>query len=159
LAIYRPSTDIPVATFDMQDTAFTTILVYGNSASLMLAERPPGYHSRPHVHDCEQLNLLHSGELHVYCDGEAFLLHPGDALRIPPNAVHWSWNKADVPCVLIEVHSPGIQQDPRTRPFAVGLLGDGEGGEPPGRPVNVFVDVTPEEIARVEALRPSGLGG
>jgi mannose-6-phosphate isomerase-like protein (cupin superfamily) len=152
VALYRASAEIPVATFDMQTASFTTSLIHGSSASLMLAERPAGYHSRPHVHDCEQINLLQAGELHVFCDTRAFLLRPGDALRIPPNAVHWSWNRGESPCVLFEVHAPGLQDDPQTRSFAVSLFDDGEDEETSGRPTNVFVDLPSEEIDRIEAL-------
>lgn len=154
MPLYRASAEIPAGSFDMETTSFTTTLVYGRLASLMLAERPAGYHSRPHHHDCEQLNVLQAGELHVYCGGRAFGLSPGDALRIPPNVVHWSWNRADQPCVLIEVHAPGLQDDPQTRSFAVSLFDDGEDEEPAGRPANVFTDLAPEEIARIEALTP-----
>lgn len=154
MALYRTSAEIPAAPFDMETASFTTSLVHGRQASLMLAERPPGYHSRPHRHDCEQLNLLQRGVLHVYCAARAFVLRPGDALRIPPNAVHWSWNRADSSCVLIEVHAPGLQDDPQTRSFAVALFDEGEDEEPAGRPANVFVDLDPEDIRRIEALPP-----
>jgi mannose-6-phosphate isomerase-like protein (cupin superfamily) len=152
MALYCAAADVPVGTVDMTTTSFSTTLVHGASASLMVAQRPPGYHSRPHIHPCEQLNLLRSGRLHVFCAGEAYVLDPGDVLRIPPDAVHWSWNRGHEPCVLIEVHAPGLQSDPLTRDFAMGLFADGETGEPTDAPTNVFVDLPAGEVERIEAL-------
>ena len=154
MALYRSAADVPVGTVDMKNTSFSTSLVYGRSASLMVAERPAGYHSRPHTHPCEQLNLLQAGELHVYCEERAYVLRPGDVLRIPPDAVHWSWNRAEEPCVLVEIHSPGLQSDPLIADVAVPLFAEDEDAEPAGQPVNVFVEMSPEEIARIEALEP-----
>lgn len=154
MALYCAAADIQVGTFDMDTTAFTSTLVYGARASLMVAERPAGYHSGPHTHDCEQLNLLQSGELCVYFGERAVLLRPGDVLRIPPNVVHWSWNRGHGPCVLVEVHAPGLQDDPQTQDFAVGLFDGGEDGPAVGGPVNVFVDLPAGQIAGVEALTP-----
>jgi mannose-6-phosphate isomerase-like protein (cupin superfamily) len=154
MALSRKASGVPVGTVDMGTTSFSTTLIHGTSASLMVAERPAGYHSRPHVHDCEQLNLLQDGELHVYCDGRVYHLRPGDVLRIPPNAVHWSWNRGDAPCTLIEVHAPGLQSDPEVAPIAVGLFDEGEDPEPAGRPVNADVALGADEIARIEALDP-----
>jgi quercetin dioxygenase-like cupin family protein len=44
----------------------TSKFVYGLHSNLMKAKRVGGYHSKPHVHDCEQLNLLMEGELWVF---------------------------------------------------------------------------------------------
>ncbi|WCB96494.1 hypothetical protein DSM104299_05253 [Baekduia alba] len=154
MSLYRSAAELPVGTVDMGTTAFTTTLVHGHEASLMVAERPGGYHSRPHTHDCEQLNLLQSGELHVYCDERAYLLHPGDVLRIPAGAIHWSWNRADEPCVLIEVHAPGLQGDPGIAPIAVALFDEAEVATGGGA-VNVDVELPAEFVARVEALAPA----
>lgn len=154
MSLFRSATEVPVGTVEMGTSSFTTTLVHGMSASLMVAERPSDYHSRPHKHACEQLNLLQSGELHVYCDERAYVLRPGDVLRIPADAVHWSWNRADEPCVLIEVHAPGLQHDPKIEPFALGLFDADE--RPPRRagPVNVDVEVVPDAVRRLEAQTP-----
>jgi mannose-6-phosphate isomerase-like protein (cupin superfamily) len=124
---------------DMGNTAFTTKAVYGNASSMMIATRPAGYHSRPHLHDCEQLNWLQSGQLWVMIEDRAVLLHAGDFLRIPAGARHWSWNRFDEPCVLVEVHTPGLHDDPLVSSFAVGLFDDGEAPDFLGSPANEFL--------------------
>jgi mannose-6-phosphate isomerase-like protein (cupin superfamily) len=124
---------------DMGNTSFTTKAVYGNASSLMVATRPPGYHSRPHFHDCEQLNLLQEGELWVFIEDRAVHLRAGDFLRIPEGKLHWSWNKGDKPCVLIEVHPPGLHADPLIAEFAVGLHDPDETPSFLGSPVNRFL--------------------
>jgi mannose-6-phosphate isomerase-like protein (cupin superfamily) len=154
LSLFRSAAELPVGIVDMGTSTFTTTLVHGSAASLMVAERPVGYHSGPHRHDCEQLNLLQAGELHVYCDALAYLLRPGDVLRIPAGAVHWSWNRADEPCVLVEVHAPGLQGDPEIAPIAVGLFDDAEDRVQVGTAVNVDVTLPVELVRRVEAQRP-----
>jgi|tagenome__1003787_1003787.scaffolds.fasta_scaffold20952239_2 mannose-6-phosphate isomerase-like protein (cupin superfamily) len=152
--LFLPAELVPTGKVDMATSTFSTSLVHGTSASLMLAERPGGYHSAPHTHPCEQLNLLQRGQLDVFCEGRAYHLEPGDVLRIPPDAVHWSWNRGQEPCVLVEVHAPGLQHDPLIADFAVGLFDEDEHAISAGRPINVFVDLPPEEVARIEALQP-----
>src|SRR4051812_48980265 len=147
MSLFHRGEDLPVGRVDMGGTAFTTRVVHGHRASLMVAERPAGYHSRPHSHDCEQLNLLQSGALHVYCDERAYVLTAGDVLRIPAGAVHWSWNRADEPCVLIEVHAPGLHRDPAIAPLAVGLFGPGEDAAGAG-PANEDVALPAAAIER-----------
>ncbi|WP_395105072.1 cupin domain-containing protein [Actinomadura sp. SCN-SB] len=124
---------------DMGNTTFSTKAVYGNNSSLMVATRPAGYHSKPHFHDCEQLNLLQEGELWVFIEDRAFHLKAGDFLRIPEGKIHWSWNKSGKPCVLIEVHTPGLHADPLVSGFAVALHDEGETPRYLGSPSNRFL--------------------
>lgn len=126
-------------TADMGNTSFTTKAVFGSSSSLMIATRPAGYHSRPHKHDCEQLNWLRDGDLWVFVEDRAFHLEAGDFMRIPAGKIHWSWNKSAESCTLLEVHTPGLQDDPLIKGFAVGLREPGEIPEFLGSPVNEFL--------------------
>jgi mannose-6-phosphate isomerase-like protein (cupin superfamily) len=102
----------------------STKMVYGNEASLMIATRRGGYHSRPHVHDCEQINHVVSGELWIFVEDKAYHLKAGDFHRIPRNLVHWAWNPLDTPCTMIQVHAPAL--DPLHRRGAVGLFDEDE---------------------------------
>lgn len=154
MGLFAASADVQIGLMDMGDAAFRTRIIYGMNSSLMIAERPPGYHSRPHRHDCEQLNILERGELYIYTTEAAYLLRPGDTLRIKPNLIHWSWNRADVDCVLIEVHTPGIHNDPKLAEFATALLDTGEEPTTDG-PTNIFPSFPTEEIARIEAMKPT----
>ena len=151
---YMQADDVPVGTIDMETTNFATRLIHGLSASLMLAERPAGYHSEPHRHDCEQLNMMHSGELYIYTTDRAYRLRAGDVLRIPANVVHWSWNRSDEPCTLIEVHAPGIQNDPLFEGVAVGLFDDGAPAAAEAGPRNEFVHLDRSMIDEVESMPP-----
>lgn len=139
MSIHVPGDRVPAETADMGDTSFTTQAVFGNSSSLMLATRPAGYHSRPHTHDCEQLNWLRDGELWVFVEDRAFHLRAGDFLRVPAGRIHWSWNRTGRPCTLLEVHTPGLQDDPLIKSFAVGLHDPDEVPEFLGSPVNEFL--------------------
>jgi mannose-6-phosphate isomerase-like protein (cupin superfamily) len=100
---------------------FETKMVYGKSASLMYAVRPGGYHSKPHIHNCEQLNYVLDGEIWVFIENDCFLVQTGDFYRIPAMAVHWGWNRSDRPCTIIEVHAP-----PLAHPHMVPLAGSAE---------------------------------
>jgi mannose-6-phosphate isomerase-like protein (cupin superfamily) len=140
MSIHATSASVPEEVADMGTTAFRTKAVYGDASSLMIATRPAGYHSAPHRHDCEQLNWLQSGELWVFVLDRAIHMRAGDFLRIPADVLHWSWNRADEPCTLVEVHTPGLQDDPLIKRFAVGLYDDGEIPAPLGSPVSEFLD-------------------
>lgn len=109
--------------------AVTAKIAYGKDASLMVATREPGYHSRPHLHDCEQLNYVLAGELYVFIDDAGFLVREGDVFRVPRNAIHWSWVQGAKPCVLLEVHAPALIGDPGITDTAVALIDEGESRE------------------------------
>lgn len=97
-------------------------IVYGKDSSMMLATRQPGYHSKPHSHDSEQLNYVLEGELLVFIDNECLLVRKGDTFRIPRNAVHWSWVRGIQPSVLLETHSPPMIGDAGVAETATALL-------------------------------------
>ena len=101
-------------------------IAYGKDASIIVATRQPGYHSKPHLHDAEQLNYVLEGELYVFIDDTGFLVKRGDLFRVPRNAVHWSWVQGTTPCVLLEVHAPPLIGDPGITDTAVALMTDAE---------------------------------
>ncbi|MCR2765009.1 cupin domain-containing protein [Microbacterium sp. zg.B48] len=137
---------------DMGDTSFSTKMVFGNNASLMIASRPAGYHSRPHTHPCEQLNYVNSGELWVCIEDQAYFIQEGDFLRIPEGARHWSLNVSDAPCTVTEVHSPGLHADPMLSDFAEPLFDAEENIAYLGNPVNKFLDETdPFDVSVAES--------
>jgi mannose-6-phosphate isomerase-like protein (cupin superfamily) len=139
MSIHARSEAVPAEIADMGSASFQTQAVYGDSSSLMIATRPAGYHSRPHTHDCEQLNWLQSGELWVFVVDRAYQMRAGDFLRIPAGEIHWSWNRSDGPCTLVEVHTPGMQHDGLISGFAVSLHEDGEPRRFLGSPVTQFL--------------------
>jgi quercetin dioxygenase-like cupin family protein len=96
-------------------------ITYGENMSLLIATRQPGYHSKPHKHDAEQLNYVLDGELYVFVDDDGFLARKGDIFRIPRNAVHWSWVQGTRSCVLLETHAPPLVGDPGVIDTAVSL--------------------------------------
>jgi quercetin dioxygenase-like cupin family protein len=97
-------------------------IVYGTDASMIVATRQPGYHSKPHLHAAEQLNYVLAGELYVFIDRDGFLVKEGDLFRVPRNAVHWSWVQGTKPCVLLEMHAPPLIGDPGVADTAVALM-------------------------------------
>lgn len=103
-------------------------IAYGKDASIIVATRQPGYHSKPHLHDSEQLNYVLAGELYVFIDDTGFLVKQGDLFRVPRNAIHWSWVQGTTPCVLLEAHAPPLIGDPGITDTAVALMSDAEKG-------------------------------
>src|SRR5579872_4669921 len=126
MALYVKSSDVPDAgnALAQRGPEMSTKLVHGNDCNMMLATRPPGYHSNPHKHDSEQLNYVVSGDIWVFVDDQAFHVEAGDFYRVPRNAVHWGWVRSDQPCTILEVHAPAL--DPSTRKNIVGLYDKGE---------------------------------
>jgi quercetin dioxygenase-like cupin family protein len=126
MALHVSAADTDAGVAVVGDQSFVTRAVHGVQASLMVATRPGGYHSKPHTHDCEQLNWLTAGHVWIFVEDRAYAMHPGDFLRIPANAVHWAWNRSDEPCSLVEVHAPGLQDDPSVAHISVGLFAEDE---------------------------------
>ncbi|MCF6473790.1 cupin domain-containing protein [Nonomuraea sp. MG754425] len=154
MTLHVSGTEVREQLADMGTTSFVTKAVYGDAASLMIATRPPGYHSKPHTHDCEQLNWLRAGQVWIFIENRAFRLETGDFLRIPAGAVHWAWNRSDEPCTMVEVHAPGLQRDPTLAAHAVGLYDDGETPRPVAEPVTTFVDFDAAEVEKLTEQAP-----
>lgn len=155
MGLFVAADEVPIHSVDMQGSVFQTRFVYGTQGSLMIATRPGGYHSRPHRHDCEQLNYLQDGVLWVFVEQGAYELGPGDFLRVPPSAVHWSWNKSESPSTLIQVHCPGLQDDPLIQPAAVPLFEDDEPPTVSGSPRNEFIDYDARPAERLSEFDKS----
>jgi quercetin dioxygenase-like cupin family protein len=111
MALYVAAKDVPEAQVQMKLTGgnLSTKQVFGLESSMMVARRSGGYHSRPHAHNCEQLNYVAEGEIWIFVEENRYHLKQGDFLRVPRLAVHWAWNKSDRDCILIESHSPGLE--------------------------------------------------
>ena len=101
-------------------------IAYGKTCSMIHATRNPGYHSKPHTHDAEQLNYVLSGKVRVFIGDEVVDAVEGDVVRIPSNVIHWSWVQGDTPCSVIEMHTPSLIGDPGVLDTAVALIGEDE---------------------------------
>jgi len=121
-------------------TTFETTFVSGRHVNLMVAVRPPEYHSRPHAHDAEQLNYVQEGEVWFFVGKRGYHLRQGDFFRVPRGAVHWMWNRIDRPLILIEAHSPSMTDDPLFSSFAVRLFDSKEDTRLPESPLNRMVE-------------------
>ncbi|HEX9444379.1 MAG TPA: cupin domain-containing protein [Candidatus Binatia bacterium] len=98
---------------------------YGNECSLMVATRGPGYHTRPHRHESEQINYVLEGEIWFFVEEEGYRCKQGDFQRVPANKIHWAWNRSDKPAVVAEAHAPGLVGE-RAGEGAVALFDEGE---------------------------------
>ena len=149
--LYINKEDVPVGKFDMGHTAFTTSLVHGNNMSMMFATRPSGYHSKPHYHDCEQLNICLKGENIVFLQGQdPCFLKDGDINRIPAGIIHWAWVTGDDELDLLEIHSPGLQSDPKCSEYSTAMYAENENPQLLGQPVNIFTDPDEEWVKEME---------
>lgn len=120
---------------------------YGNECSLMIAERAPGYHTKPHAHESEQLNYILDGEIWFFVEDKGFHCHKGDYQRIPANKVHWAWNRSDTSATVAEAHAPALIGG-RAGEGAVPLFDDGETPAIRGPGENKFVAYEPEETEK-----------
>lgn len=101
-------------------------LVYGQDSALAISLRRPGYHSSPHIHDYEQINFIQEGEMWFFVHDKGYHMKKGDFLRIPRNAIHWSWVKSKEPCLCYEVFCPPPPLKKEGPRKGVGLFDDGE---------------------------------
>jgi quercetin dioxygenase-like cupin family protein len=120
---------------------------YGNECSLMIATRAPGYHTKPHAHESEQINYVMEGEIWFFVEDKGFHCKKGDFQRIPADKIHWAWNRSDKDAVVAEAHAPGLVGG-RAGEYAVGLFDDGETPQVRGPGVNKFV---PYDAEKTEA--------
>jgi mannose-6-phosphate isomerase-like protein (cupin superfamily) len=125
--------------------------VYGTETSIMFAERGSGYHTRPHMHDCEQMNYIVSGNIYFFVDGRGYLCGPGDVMRIPRNKVHWAWNRGAETAVVFESHSPPLTGTIHGRGDAVALLGPDDDEKAIKHMANIMVEMKQAEIDAIEA--------
>ena|SRR5437867_4201745 len=119
---------------------------YGNEASMMIATRAPGYHTRPHRHISEQINYVLDGEIWFFVEDKGFLCKKGDFQRIPSNVTHWAYNCSEQPAVVAETHAPALLG----REGDAGLFDDEETPNVKGPGVNEFVPFDPDTIKRIE---------
>jgi quercetin dioxygenase-like cupin family protein len=103
--------DVPEAGLGSKGGELKTRMVYGEDTSMMYAERPEDYHSKPHAHDSEQFNYVIEGKIWIFIEDEAMLLEPGDFNRIPELDIHWS-KVEEGPCIMVESHTPPYIGDP-----------------------------------------------
>jgi quercetin dioxygenase-like cupin family protein len=111
---------------------------YGNECSMMIAVRAPGYHTKPHVHESEQINYVMEGEIWFFVEEKGFHCKKGDFQRIPANKIHWAWNRSDKDAMVAEAHAPGLIGG-RTGEGAVALFDEGETPQIRGPGENRFV--------------------
>jgi quercetin dioxygenase-like cupin family protein len=114
-------------------------MVYGTDTGMMIARRDKGYHSRPHTHDSEQWNYIMDGEIWFFINEEGFRCRQGDIVRIPRNAVHWTWVRCVEGCQMLETHTPSLTGDPDLSGGALALVGPGETPDLNGV-TNIFID-------------------
>lgn len=153
MSIYIKGTDLQSSSTDMKVDSFSSKMVYGLDVSVMESVRPAGYHSRPHYHTAEQINICMEGELYFYTDTQAYKLRPGDIVRVPPNVLHWAYNKGGVPCRQITVHSPSFQNCCAT---AVGLFAPDEQAPEKSAVENLYLEFDKESMDKVEAMTAIG---
>ena len=134
-----------------KDIVMSTQRVFGKDTSIMFAERGPGYHTRPHRHECEQMNYIVSGEIWFFVEDQGYRCKQGDLMRIPRGKVHWAYNCAHGDAVVIESHTPPlIGNNAEARKTAIPLLGDDEKIADVKYVVNEVVPMDPDWVAEVE---------
>lgn len=142
MALHVKDQDIPRRTRVQKGKTGEGLMVvkkaYGNECSLMIAVRAPGYHTKPHAHESEQINYVLEGEIWFFVEDRGFHCKQGDFQRIPANKTHWAWNRSDQSATVAEAHAPGLIGG-RSREGAVGLFDDGETPEIRGPGENRFV--------------------
>ena len=111
---------------------------FGNESSLMVAVRPPGYHTRPHMHISEQINHVLEGEIWFFVEDRGYSCKKGDFQRIPANKVHWAWNRSNAEAIVVESHSPPLVGGDIMK-GAAALFDNGEVPELRGPGENQFV--------------------
>lgn len=69
----------------------------------------PGGENPPHYHDREEVVVVLGGRVEVVIEGEHHNLGPGDAVILPPNALHRMRNRGDEPADWLLIATAGIR--------------------------------------------------
>lgn len=150
MSLHVKSESVPerktIRTEDQGEGSMISRKAFGNECSLMIASRVPGYHTKPHVHESEQINYVLEGEIWFFVEDQGFLCKKGDFQRIPANKIHWAWNRSDRDAVVVEAHAPGLIGG-KAGDSAVPLFDQGEAPQIRGPGENRFVFY---DYARVE---------
>jgi quercetin dioxygenase-like cupin family protein len=151
MALHAKDQDIPrrkrVQTGAHGEGSMVVRKSYGNEASMMIAVRAPGYHTKPHVHESEQINFIMDGEIWFFVDDQGYHCKKGDFQRIPANRVHWAWNNSNADAVVAETHAPALIGG-RSSEGAIGLFEEGETPNIKGPGENKFVPYDAEKVER-----------
>lgn len=133
-----------------------TKIVHGKGGSIMVASRPGAYHSRPHIHNAEQINVVTKGDNWGYCLGPkgkhwSRRTTKGDIFRFPSMVPHWAWGKESGGSELVEFHVPGLHGEPKFTSGLTPLISSKEELEPKeDRARNINLGGLTAEINSVE---------
>jgi mannose-6-phosphate isomerase-like protein (cupin superfamily) len=151
-----PAVDMAPAGDFLKGGSLTAQMVFGTDTSIMIAERETGYHSTPHYHDSEQMNYVMKGSIWMFIDDIGVLAKEGDIVRIPRNALHWTWVREPGGCVLFETHTPPLIGDTKMKNGAVSMLADGEDESKVIAVENVFTTVDGVDEIEQRAIATGG---
>jgi quercetin dioxygenase-like cupin family protein len=151
MALHTKDEDVPrrkrVQSGERGEGSMVVRKAYGNECSLMVAVRAAGYHTKPHVHESEQLNHILEGEIWFFVEDKGFHCKKGDFQRIPANSIHWAWNNSNADAVVAEAHAPALIGG-RSIEGAVALFDDGETQKIRGPGENKFVPYDAGSVER-----------
>ena len=151
MSLQVKSDDVPkrkvVLTTEQGEGAMIVQQGFGNESSLMVAARPPGYHTKPHVHESEQINHVLEGEIWFFVEDKGYHCKKGDFHRIPANKVHWAWNRSNAEARVVESHSPPLVGGDIIK-GAAALFDDGEKPQLRGPGKNKFVAYDQEAVEK-----------
>jgi mannose-6-phosphate isomerase-like protein (cupin superfamily) len=103
---------LPFVTKDTSE--IRELMAYRNSgcARMSLAEATllPGRATEAHMHHAtEEVYYFLQGTGHIRIAGDEADIQPGDAILIPPGAVHQTWNTGTEPLVFLCVCAPAYE--------------------------------------------------
>ncbi len=77
--------------------------------SIIRQRQEPNGENPPHTHDREEVVIMLGGWVEISIDGERHQLGPGDAVILPPNALHQLRNRGDEPADWLLIAPSGIR--------------------------------------------------
>ena len=151
MSLHVKSADVPLRKVMLKEGegqgSMVTRQAYGNESSLMVAVRPPGYHTKPHAHVSEQINHVLEGEIWFFVEDKGFHCKKGDFQRIPANKAHWAWNRSVAEAVVVESHSPPLLGT-EAKQAAAALFDEGETPRLRGQGENRFVPYDADSVEK-----------
>lgn len=112
--VIQHSKAVPFVTKD--GSTIRELLAHRNSSirnqSLAEARVPSGVRTQSHYHPrSEEIYYILSGEAHMFLDGEMRSVGAGDAIAIPPGAIHSIENVGGTELLFLCCCAPGYEHD------------------------------------------------
>ncbi len=109
MSVIRDADPMPIESSGGSTTPLASSKAGAVEVNVMCRGPQPGGESPPQGQDREEVIIMLGGWVEIAIDGERHQLGPGDAVILPPNALHQLRNRGDDPADWLLIAPTGIR--------------------------------------------------